>query len=135
MFVAMALSVRLLVYAGLSLFIISGPYLYVVVCVLYPYNLTRQPPGQTPPGRHPQTDPPFPVNAGIHTPCPVHAGIHTSLPSACWDTCPLPPTVIAADVTHPTGMHSCFILYPLYIGLLGFHADGTYQMITPTQGN
>ena len=30
-----------LVYAGLSLFIISGPYLYMVVCVLYAYNLTR----------------------------------------------------------------------------------------------
>ena len=31
MFAGTALSVRLLVYAGLSLFIISGPYLYVVV--------------------------------------------------------------------------------------------------------
>ena len=41
MFVGTALSVRLLVYAGLSLFIISGPYLYVVVCVLYAYNLTQ----------------------------------------------------------------------------------------------
>ena len=40
MFAGMALSVHLLVYAGLSLFIISGPYLYVVVCVLYAYNLT-----------------------------------------------------------------------------------------------
>ena len=40
MFAGTALSVRLLVYAGLSLFIISGPYLYVVVCVLYAYNLT-----------------------------------------------------------------------------------------------
>ena len=39
MFAGMALSVHLLVYAGLSLFIISGPYLYVVVCVLYAYNL------------------------------------------------------------------------------------------------
>ena len=28
-----------LVYAGLSLFIISGSYLYMVVCVLYAYNL------------------------------------------------------------------------------------------------
>ena len=26
-------------YAGLSLFIIVGPYLYVVVCVVYVYNL------------------------------------------------------------------------------------------------
>ena len=33
--------VRLLVCAGLSLFIIGGPYLYVVVCVLYAYNLTE----------------------------------------------------------------------------------------------
>ena len=28
-----------LVYAGLSLFIICGPYLCLVVCVLYAYNL------------------------------------------------------------------------------------------------
>ena len=42
MFAGMALSIRLLVYAGLSLFIISGPYLYMVVCVLYAYNLTYQ---------------------------------------------------------------------------------------------
>ena len=41
MFAGTALSVCLLVYAGLSLFIISGPYLYVVVCVLYVYNLTE----------------------------------------------------------------------------------------------
>ena len=40
MFAGTALSVRLLVYAGLSLFIMSGPYLYMVVCVLYAYNLT-----------------------------------------------------------------------------------------------
>ena len=40
MFAGTALSVHLLVYAGLSLFIISGPYLYMVVCVLYAYNLT-----------------------------------------------------------------------------------------------
>ena len=40
MFAGMALSVCLFVYAGLSLFIISGPYLYMVVCVLYVYNLT-----------------------------------------------------------------------------------------------
>ena len=40
MFAGMALSVCLFVYAGLSLFIISGPYLYMVVCVLYTYNLT-----------------------------------------------------------------------------------------------
>ena len=40
MFAGTALSVHLFVYAGLSLFIISGPYLYMVVCVLYAYNLT-----------------------------------------------------------------------------------------------
>ena len=40
MFGGTALSVRVFVYAGLSLFIVNGPYLYVVVCVLYAYNLT-----------------------------------------------------------------------------------------------
>ena len=40
MFAGTALSVRVFVYAGLSLFIINGPYLYAVVCVLYAYNLT-----------------------------------------------------------------------------------------------
>ena len=40
MFAGTALSVRLLVYAGLSVFIINGPYIYVVVCVVYAYNLT-----------------------------------------------------------------------------------------------
>ena len=40
MFAGTALSVRLLVYAGLSLFIINRPYVYVVVCVVYAYNLT-----------------------------------------------------------------------------------------------
>ena len=38
-----ALSVRLLVYAGLSLFIINGPYVFMVVCVVYAYNLTKRP--------------------------------------------------------------------------------------------
>ena len=40
MFGGMALSVHLLVYAGLSLFIINGPYVYMVVRVVYAYNLT-----------------------------------------------------------------------------------------------
>ena len=40
MFAGTALSVRLFVCAGLSLFIIYGLYLYVVVCVFYAYNLT-----------------------------------------------------------------------------------------------
>ena len=43
MFAGTALSVRLFVYAGLSLSIISGPYLYMVVCILYVYNLTLDP--------------------------------------------------------------------------------------------
>ena len=42
MLVGMALYVRLLVYAGLSLFIISGLYVYMVVCVVYAYNLTLE---------------------------------------------------------------------------------------------
>ena len=29
-----------LVYAGLSLFVIGRPYVYMVVCVVYAYNLT-----------------------------------------------------------------------------------------------
>ena len=36
----MALCIRLLAYAGLSLFIISGLYVYMVVYVVYAYNLT-----------------------------------------------------------------------------------------------
>ena len=43
MFAGTALSVRLFVCAGLSLFIICGPYLSVVVCVFYAYNLTAVP--------------------------------------------------------------------------------------------
>ena len=42
MFAGTALSVRLFVCAGLSLFIICGPYLSVVVCVFYAYNLTEE---------------------------------------------------------------------------------------------
>ena len=41
MFAGTALSVRLLVCVGLSLFIINGPYVYVVVCIVYAYNLTK----------------------------------------------------------------------------------------------
>ena len=36
-----ALYIHLLVYEGLSLFIISGLYVYMVVCVVYAYNLTK----------------------------------------------------------------------------------------------
>ena len=46
MFAGTALSVCLFVCAGLSLFIICGPYLSVVVCVLYAYNLTLSVSGQ-----------------------------------------------------------------------------------------
>ena len=41
MLVGTALCIRLLVYAGLSLFIIGGLYVYMVVCVVYAYNLTQ----------------------------------------------------------------------------------------------
>ena len=34
------LYIRFLVYAGLSLFIINGLYVYMVVCVVYAYHLT-----------------------------------------------------------------------------------------------
>ena len=40
MLAGMALYIRLLVYAGLSLFLISRLYMYMVVCVVYAYNLT-----------------------------------------------------------------------------------------------
>ena len=40
MLVGTVLYIRLLVYAGLSLFIKSGLYVYMVVCVVYAYNLT-----------------------------------------------------------------------------------------------
>ena len=40
MFAGTALSVHLLVNAGLSLFIICRPYVYKVVCIVYVYNLT-----------------------------------------------------------------------------------------------
>ena len=49
MFAGTALSVHLLVYAGLSLFIIGGPYVYMVVCVIYAYNLTEAFPPDTSP--------------------------------------------------------------------------------------
>ena len=41
MFAGTALSVGLFVCAGLSLFIMVGPYLYVVVCIVYVYNLAN----------------------------------------------------------------------------------------------
>ena len=40
MLAGMALYIHLLVCAGLSLFIISGLYVYMVVCIVYAYNLT-----------------------------------------------------------------------------------------------
>ena len=46
MLAGMALYIHLLVYVGLSLFIISGLYVYMVVCIVYAYNLTT-PPGHT----------------------------------------------------------------------------------------
>ena len=41
MLVGTVLYIHLLVCAGLSLFIISGLYVYVVVCIVYAYNLTK----------------------------------------------------------------------------------------------
>ena len=35
-----ALYIHLLAYAGLSLFIVKGPYVSMVVCIVYAYNLT-----------------------------------------------------------------------------------------------
>ena len=40
MLVGTVLYIHLLVYVGLSLFIISGLYVYMVVCIVYAYNLT-----------------------------------------------------------------------------------------------
>ena len=40
MLVGTALYICLLVYVGLSLFILSGLYVYMVVCIVYAYNLT-----------------------------------------------------------------------------------------------
>ena len=66
---------------------------------------TQTPPRQTPPlGRHPLGRPPLPSACwdthplaqcilGYTPPCPVHSKIHMA---------------IAADGTHPTGMHSCY---------------------------
>ena len=60
----------------------------------------------------PRQTPPAQCMLGYTPPCPVHAGIHTPLPSACWDTYMCnPPAATAADVTHPTGMHSCLGSY------------------------
>ena len=39
MFAGTVLFVPLFIYVGLSLFNICGPYVYMVVCVLYAYNL------------------------------------------------------------------------------------------------
>ena len=40
MLAGMAFYICLLVYVGLSLFIIGGLYMYMVVCIVYAYNLT-----------------------------------------------------------------------------------------------
>ena len=56
--------------------------------------------------------PPCPVHAGIHTPPGRHTlpgrhpqGRHTH-----------PPTATAADDTHPTGMHSCYLVSTVFDG-------------------
>ena len=51
-------------------------------------------------------------------PCPVHAGIH------------IPPTAIAADGTHPTGMHSC--LFNSNIRFLPANSSSTVTVLIPT---
>ena len=40
MLAGMALYICLLVYADLSLFIVGGLYVYMVLCIVYAYNLT-----------------------------------------------------------------------------------------------
>ena len=66
--------------------------------------------GRHPPWAHPprQTPPP---------PAQCMLG-YTPLPSVCWDT-PPPPAATAADVTHPTVMHSCMELKLVRFNLLG----------------
>ena len=59
-------------------------------------------------GRQPalrQTPPP-----GRH-PLPSACWYTHPLPSACWDNPPPRPAATAADDTHPTGMHSCFLTH------------------------
>ena len=73
-------------------------YVFTGVCLstgdCLPPSLGRHPPGQTP--LRGQTHP--------HTPCPVHAGIH---PPA---QCRLEYGQQAGGM-HPTGMHSCSIMW------------------------
>ena len=75
-------------------------------------RVTANHPGQTPHSRHPRAD--------------------TPPPSACWDT-PSPAQCMLgygqqAGGTHPTGMHSCFFVFPFtilkYIAILD---DNTYH--------
>ena len=70
---------------------------------------------------------------GYTHPCPVHAGIHTPGQTPPMDRKPpwadslgrppphacIPPTAIAVDGMHPTGMHSCY-------SFLSVHGGGAY---------
>ena len=70
-------------------------------------------PRQTPP----RQTPPHPVHAGIHPPAQCMLGYTPPLPSAYCDTHTPPVQCMLgygqqAGSTHPTGMHSCFIMIP-----------------------
>ena len=82
MLVGTALYVRLLVYAGLSLFIISGLYVYMVVCIVYAYNLTVIPRGIM------QLLNPtvFQTNQGIKAVTKIKLFIFLALPQTKWGT-------------------------------------------------
>ena len=137
MFAGTALSIHLLVYAGLSLFIISGPYLYMVVCVLYVYNLTMflqvsvilftegvlsQHALQVVTQHALQVSRPTPKGKfrGIWSrPTPkgevegdLARGGTCSWLGACSRGAPMMATVTGS--THPTGMHSCFIMFAAF---------------------
>ena len=68
----------------------------------------QMPPRQTPPGQTlPWADTPRQTPAWADTPqADTPPLADTSLTSACWDM-----IATAADGTHPTGMHSCFLLF------------------------
>ena len=78
---------------------------------------THKHPGQTPPRQTPSRQtPPFlgrhPLSWG-DTPWAGTPRETPPLPSACWNTHPPPAQctmATAADSTHPTGMHSCYLI-------------------------
>ena len=94
MFAGMALSVRLFVCAGLSWFIICEPYLSVVVCVFYAYNLTLYHHITTSPCHHVTTSPHHHVSQSFALPPATKPVSHL--------TCPLP---LRHRIT--TSLHHC----------------------------